>query len=405
MTLRVGSLFSGVGGFDLGFEQAGATVAWQCEADPAARRVLRHHWPDVPCHDDVRTVGAHNLTPVDVLVGGFPCQDLSVAGQRKGLVGARSGLFHEFTRIAADLRPDWVLLENVPGLLSSHRGRDFAVVVQTLVECGYGVAWRILDSRHFGVAQRRRRVFLVGCLGGVAERAAAVLFEPTRSSRHPAAGVEAGARVAATAPAGARDAGGVTQIRGGGDTHAVGVHANQRGELRTSGLAGSLTGSRSGKQFEGVMTASTLSASLGHHGHSSPRGDGSDNLVANTIDATCGDWSRAENFNAIPSFQESQSGARLGAEHPTLDAHNGSRRHHGALTSAGVRRLTPRECEVLQGFPPGWTCLCSAQGDTATCVCPDSPRYKQMGNAVTVPVIAWIARRLLAEAARSEAVA
>lgn len=137
---------------------------------------------------------------------------------------------------------------------------------------------------------------------------------------------------------------------------AFGVHANQRGELRTSDLAGSLTSTRSGKQFEGVMTEP------GEH------------LVpdlAPCLETTAGDYSRADGFTALPS------------QH-------------------GVRRLTPLECERLQGFPDGWSCLCPAQGDTATCVCPDSPRYKQMGNAVTVPVIRWIAERLMAEAIRQE---
>lgn len=186
--LTFGSLFSGIGGIDLGLERAGMRVLWQCEADPWRRAVLRSHWPAVPCYEDVRDVGGQEerrwvnvrnsggsadvgcgrdgVWSVDLLCGGFPCQDLSVAGRRAGLIdGVRSSLFFEFARIADLVRPRWLLIENVPGLLSSNGGRDFAVVYATLAELGYGLAWRILDSRHFGVPQRRRRVFIVGHLG------------------------------------------------------------------------------------------------------------------------------------------------------------------------------------------------------------------------------------------------
>lgn len=151
---------------DLGLERAGMRIVWQCEADKWRRGILARHWPHTPCGTDVREWQGYGDEPVDLICGGFPCQDLSVAGRRAGLhAGARSSLFFEFARIADTLRPRWLLVENVPGLLSSHGGRDFAVVLATLAEIGYGVAWRVLDSRFFGVAQRRRRVFIVGYLG------------------------------------------------------------------------------------------------------------------------------------------------------------------------------------------------------------------------------------------------
>ena len=173
MTLTVGSLFSGVGGFDLGFERAGMAVRWQCEIDKAARGVLRRHWP-VMLYGDVHDVGKGSPA-VNVICGGFPCQDVSVAGRRAGLAGERSGLWFEFYRILGDVKPEWVVIENVPGLLSSNSGRDFAVILHGLVERGYRCAWRVLDSQYFGVPQRRRRVFVVGHLGD--GRAAEVLFE------------------------------------------------------------------------------------------------------------------------------------------------------------------------------------------------------------------------------------
>lgn len=179
--LKVGSLFSGIGGIDLGLEQAGMEVAWSCEIDKNARTVLAHRWPDVHCYDDVKEIDG-SATRVDVLCGGFPCQDLSVAGKRAGLAGERSGLFHEFMRVAATLTPQWVLIENVPGLLSSEDGRDMGVVLGTLADLGYGWSYRVLDAQYFGVAQRRRRVFIVGCLGDGAS-AAEILFEPSSCDR------------------------------------------------------------------------------------------------------------------------------------------------------------------------------------------------------------------------------
>ena len=163
----VGSLFAGIGGFDLGFEQAGFRSAWQVEIEPHLREVLALRFPHARQYDDVRTVGAHNLAPVDVLVGGFPCQDVSIAsnGTRPGLAGARTGLFWEVCRIAEEIRPQWLVLENVVGLLNSNAGRDFGVVIQALAQRGYVGLWRVLDSQYFGVAQGRRRVFLVAGLG------------------------------------------------------------------------------------------------------------------------------------------------------------------------------------------------------------------------------------------------
>src|SRR5690606_6966285 len=163
--VKVGSLFAGIGGFDLAAERVGMEVAWQSELDPHASRVLAHHWPDVPNLGDI-----HDITEpptVDVLTGGFPCQDYSVAGNRAGLAGDRGALWWQMHRIVAQLRPTWIVGENVPGLLSSRGGADFETIVRSLTELGYGVAWAVLDAQYFGVAQRRRRVFIVGHSGGV----------------------------------------------------------------------------------------------------------------------------------------------------------------------------------------------------------------------------------------------
>ena len=132
--MKYGSLFSGIGGFDLGLDRAGMSCAWQVEINPYPRRILAKHWPDVPKFEDVNNVGQHNLSTVDLVCGGFPCQDVSIAGNRAGLAGEQSKLWFQFHRILEEIRPAWVIVENVPGLLSSNGGGDFAAILCGLVE-------------------------------------------------------------------------------------------------------------------------------------------------------------------------------------------------------------------------------------------------------------------------------
>jgi len=196
MELTHGSLFAGIGGFDLGFEQAGIPTLWQVENNWFCQSVLRTHFPEAKLYGDIRTLDPAVLEPVDIISGGVPCQDWSIANaQRRGLEGNDSGLFFEFVRIVAALRPPWVVFENVPGLLSAHAGRDFAIVLRSLADLGYGLAWRVLDSRFFGVAQRRRRVYLVGSRGNL--RAAQVLFDTEGGCGHPPARTAKGETAAA----------------------------------------------------------------------------------------------------------------------------------------------------------------------------------------------------------------
>jgi DNA (cytosine-5)-methyltransferase 1 len=225
--LTVGSLFAGVEGFGQGLDAAGFTVAWQVEIDRDAVSVLERHYPNVRRYRDVREVKGAELAAVDVLVGGFPCQDLSVAGARKGLAGERSGLFFEIARIAAETATPWLLLENVDGLLSSWITHDppppdlgvgqrwesdesssLGIVLSTLSNGGYGWAYRVLDAQFFGVAQRRRRAFIVGCLGDTGARAAEVLFEPESVLWDLAACLETG-QGSAGVPEGSAGSGGI----------------------------------------------------------------------------------------------------------------------------------------------------------------------------------------------------
>lgn len=331
--MTVGSLFAGIGGFDLGFERSGFEVRWQVERDGKAVSVLSRRFPNAEIYDDIQTVGAGSLEPVDVICGGFPCQDVSVAGKRAGLAGVRTGLFWEVVRIARELEPRWMVLENVSGLLSSNSGRDFHTVLSALAELGFRRAYRILDSRYFGVAQRRRRVFIVLRARRCGDGAEAVLFESARSNGDSPAGEEARSDVAAT-------------LRG--RSHGAGVNMPGRGgEDDTNLVSVTLQGNSGGNHIEDPYIAYTL------------RDNG-------------------RNTSQGPGNYDDDTGALI----PTLNV--------------GVRRLTPYEREILQGFPPGWTCGCgNGHRGSRFCTCSDSHRYRQLGNAVTVPVAAWIARRIL----------
>lgn len=160
--MRFGSLFAGIGGFDLGLERAGMTCAWQVEIDEHCQRVLQKHWPSVPRFGDIRECGRHNLEWVDLICGGFPCQDISIAGNKAGLEGERSGLWREMLRLVGNLRPRYVLVENVAELLK----RGLSRVVGDLTEIGYDAEWETLPASAFGAPHQRDRLFLVAFPGG-----------------------------------------------------------------------------------------------------------------------------------------------------------------------------------------------------------------------------------------------
>lgn len=351
--MRVGSLFSGVGGFDLGLERAGFSIAWQVECDPFARRILAARWPHVACGIDVRQWPGDRHEPLDLLVGGFPCQDLSVAGKRAGLAGARSGLFHEFIRIARAIQPTWGLVENVPGLFSSHGGRDLATVLEGLRKCWPVVGYAVLDSQYFGVPQRRRRLFLVG--GPSEQSVEQVLFESQSGGGDLAPSGEARTDVAVC-------------LRG-----------------RSSRPGVSAPGRRGEDDMNLVCQALTNLASGGPDDNEAQAG----HLVAHTLRGEGFDASEDGTCRGTPLVPIAEVGAKTQM--------GGGRNGCGiGRRLAGVRRLTPTECERLQGFPDGWTCLCQplAEYDATRCTCHDGPRYKTMGNAVTVPVLEYFGRRL-----------
>ena len=260
--LKIGSLFSGIGGFDLAFVRAGFDLAWSCEVDEQCQMVLRRHFPGVPIHGDITKLDPKNLEWVDVITLGSPCVDLSVAGKRGGIHAERSGLFFEAMRIIAQLQPRYCLWENVPGVFSSYsgcvptpdellaggRGGDedscFWTALDAIRECGCTeVGWATLDSRWHGVPQRRRRVFAIGDFGG--ERTAEILAIPYSLSGHPAPGGKAREEVAGTLSARTEGGGGLgtaLECQGGLQAQVV-THPPEHACALAAGKGGSKFGS------------------------------------------------------------------------------------------------------------------------------------------------------------------
>jgi DNA (cytosine-5)-methyltransferase 1 len=187
--VNVGSLFSGIGGFELGFERAGMRISWQVEQDAYCRAVLARHFPDAVRFEDVREVGSGDLDPVDLICGGFPCQDLSSAGRGAGIDGARSGLWSEFARIIRELRPRYVVVENVPALLTGRGKRwergPIGRVLGDLAEARYDAEWACLSAREFGAPHLRKRVWIVAYPARDAEAGSAAEPRPERQRARP----------------------------------------------------------------------------------------------------------------------------------------------------------------------------------------------------------------------------
>ena len=258
--MRHASFFSGVGGLDLGFEKAGIETVSVCEIDPYASSVLAERFPDAPNLGSITEVKADDIPEADIWSGGFPCQDLSVAGKRAGFAGKRSSLAFTFLDLVEQRRPRWLLLENVPGIFSSNKGADFARLLYEMEQLGYGVAWRTLDARYFGVAQRRRRVFIVASLES--DRASEVLFECEGCERHPATSGSEGQGVASGTP----DGSGVIGTIIAGLSHRTGTTQDQLYVGYGKRISGAITG-RFGKGVNSTvdepLIVSTLQARMG----------------------------------------------------------------------------------------------------------------------------------------------
>lgn len=384
--VKYGSLFTGVEGFDLGFNSSGMKCEWQVEIDKFCQTVLKYNSPDAEKFTDVREIGKENLGSVDLICGGFPCQDLSVAGKRNGLDGERSGLWFEFARIIAELKPSWVVIENVPGLLSSNKGEDFAVILRWLGQCGYYAAWRILDSQYWGVAQRRRRLFIVGSLGNTS--CIEVLFESEGLPWNPTKGRKKREGVAPTISARTKGGGGLgsdAEIDGAlvaATETGAGFWTEGKPRLRCSTAPGQpQTIIGFSHRDNGRDAAEEISPTLRCF---SPKSKGVNQCVGGMAIAFT-ERTRKEGRNF-----ECQDELAYSLTNPGAGGRSHSRQIAGKF---GVRRLTPRECERLQGFPDDWTRYgINEKGEKIEIS--DSQRYKMMGNAVTVSVAEWIGRRI-----------
>jgi len=437
---------SGIEAATVAWHQLGWEAAGFAEIEPFPAAVLAHHYPAVKNLGDMTNYKEWDLGTVDLLVGGTPCQSFSVAGLRKGLADPRGNLALVYCGILDHFRPKWCVWENVPGVLSSNGGRDFGSFLGALAELGYGFAYRVLDAQYFGVAQRRRRVFVVGYLGDW-RPAAEVLFEPESLRRDTAPSREAGQEVAGTFTARARSGGWshdpdlaaagymqpvVPPVAGSLDTECGG------GKLTHQSVAnGHLIGTITARMFyalgardveEGAIMAVTKPIALADISSRDKTQNGAgwkDDGTMYTLDTTglqgvaqpiplntmnamrspdaaastgCGIGEEGEAMFTLTkgnSHAVAQPTVIHGTQDPCVsDVAFAQGRNSGGenvlIQSMAVRRLTPVECERLQGFPDNYTNIPWRKQPES----PDGPRYKALGNSMAVPVMGWIGKRI-----------
>jgi len=433
-----------------------ATSAWHelgwkpvafSEIEPFPSAVLKHHYPDVPNLGDMTKYKEWDIGTIDILVGGTPCQSFSVAGLRKGLEDPRGNLALVYCGILDKFRPKWFVWENVPGVLSSNGGRDFGSFLGAVAQLGYGFSYRVLDAQYFGVPQRRRRVFVVGCLGGW-EHSAEVLFESSCLLRNPPPSREKRQGFTAS-PLGSIEVSGPLQARDYKDSGTDGFNTtsskliptvvkNHPNETVGALCADTHPGAYSGQD---AYTGRLIPVSIVYENHpndsrvkemgdvcttvTSRWGTGGGNvpfvatgnkdatdLVAYSIreDAKANTFSATEIevSNAIqalvPSVQShhaqtfiTESTVVHGTQDPCVSdiafaqgRNNGGENVLFQHPSSAVRRLTPIECERLQGFKDGHTNI-PWRGKPES---PDGLRYKALGNSMAVPCMNWIGKRI-----------
>ena len=447
-----GSVCSGIEAASVAWHSIGWRAAFLSEIDAFPRAILQHHYMETPLHGDFTTIRAGEYEPIDLLVGGTPCQSFSVAGLRGGLDDDRGNLALEYLKLADRLRPRWVVWENVPGVLSSNGGRDFGSILGGLVELGYGFAYRVLDAQFFGVPQRRRRVFVVGYLGDW-RPAAAVLFERQSLRGDSPPSREAGKGVAGRAAFGISpdclDRSGEASTGTAGDRSGLGVETETAYALRAkrpgavatmiapelarcvATREGSLQDYETTTMIAHSLRADGFDASEDGTGRGTPivpvafdlRGreggamPGGPHDTANLRAASGGssrsyvafaqnqreevrELNAASALSAIRrgdaknetllAFSNTAGDTTLGMSKPGVPPLTSRHGDPGnVLNGNAVRRLTPRECERLQGFPDSWT-LVPYRGKPAA----DGPRYKALGNSMAVPVMRWIGERI-----------
>jgi DNA (cytosine-5)-methyltransferase 1 len=443
--MRYLSVCSGIEAATVAWHPLGWQAAAYSEIEAAPRAILSHHYPDTPLHGDFTTIRGDEYGPIDLLVGGTPCQSFSIAGLRGGLADDRGNLALEYLRLADRCGARWLVWENVPGVLSIDGGRAFGAILGGMAELGYGFAYRILDAQFFGVPQRRRRVFVVGYLGDW-RRAVAVLFERHSLSGHPAPRREKG-QVAPTVPSRSTGGGGLgtdfdcdggliegycpgvspalkardykgPSSDGDGDGAPLIAHA-----LRAEGFDASEDGMGRGTPLVPVAIQGTC---INRHDGAGPKGSGFDDSGAmftltkadqhavafSIMPMNSGkDFKARETDVAQPIMAGGPVGGNQGGDYIvpfdttqiTSAAHYSNPKPgdpcHPLAAGAhppAVRRLTPTECLRLQGFPDNYFDGVMLRGKPLA----DGPRYKALGNSMAVPVMRWIGERIALVEAR-----
>ena len=403
-------------------------LGWEAVAYSEIERfpseVLAHHYPSTPNLGDMTKFKEWNFeSDVDLLVGGTPCQSFSVAGLRKGLDDPRGNLMLTYLAIADKYRPRWLVWENVPGVLSSNGGKDFGVFLGALGELGYGFAYRILDAQYFGVAQRRRRVFVVGHLGDW-RAAAAVLFERHSLQGHPAPSREKREEVTECAGTLTANGGGLNRPAGNANELDFCVTVDRKWPADISSTLDTTFGTKQGLENQHInagcpmfVPAKTIALQDITLRDKAQNGRGwNDDGTAYTVDTHAtqgvaqptiihgtqdpcvsdiafaqGRNNGGENVLVQPVGTDLYNLSITGDVAATMSTEGSTSTGTGptVMQSMAVRRLTPKECERLQGFPDNYTDIKSKNKPT-----PDGPRYKALGNSMAVPVMAWIGQRI-----------
>jgi DNA (cytosine-5)-methyltransferase 1 len=397
--MKYGSVCSGIEAATHAWHPLGWEASFFSEIEKFPRQVLAHHYPNTPLHGDFTTIQKGDYDPIELLVGGTPCQSFSVAGLRAGLNDPRGNLMLEFGALAKRLQPKWLVWENVPGVLSSNGGKDFGSFLAMLGELGYGFAYRILDAQHFGVPQRRRRVFVIGCLGDW-RPAAAVLFESHSLQGHPAPSRKTGK--GDTLCFEPRSPDGVPRIANGGVSPTLNsAQGGQRQPCVTTARVGSewpadvastlnaSFGSKLGLENQHINSGAPLfvpayslqGSMIGREDQNGPQGDGVNEEVSFTLN-TIDRHAVAYAFKVRGGCEGGGKGY-LGSDEQAFTLSTGADQQ--LFQKMQVRRLMPIECERLQGFRDDFTNIPGAS---------DSTRYKALGNSMAVPVMAWIGKRI-----------
>ena len=380
--MKYGSVCSGIEAATHAWHPLGWEASFFSEIEKFPRQVLAYHYPNTPLHGDFTTIQKGDYDPIQLLVGGTPCQSFSIAGLRAGLNDPRGNLMLEFGALAKRLHPKWLVWENVPGVLSSNGGRDFGSFLAMLGELGYGFAYRVLDAQHFGVPQRRRRVFVVGCLGDFGS-AAAVLFEQHSLQGHTAESKGKGKETAPTLTRGFGDHGvDLDQIAGGAyEIRTFDYQSNcEYGEADVSHTL-------SARDYKSPTDLVAYNITFcDANGTRKDRVNGglyvNETTISNTITSAGVGTNIAHVFKVRGGCEGGDKGY-LGSDEQafTLSTSTDQQLFH----KMQVRRLMPIECERLQGFRDDFTNIPGAS---------DSTRYKALGNSMAVPVMKWIGERI-----------